>query len=356
MSEIYFDTNTGLAIHGDVVTLTNKSTFNLICLKCSSEVFLRGCKFIHKNKTCTTQEVKIARTKLVNYIKTGGNIIIQCNMCNTTKKLNLNNIDVKIKYILDKRVVSIVITDSANNLRYVLDMHHTHRVNRKVEKWCEFRAPDVIKALTNPGKTATLIDVKRCTCPRKPKTMTQLAIELGYCIVSNEWSIPQRRIAILAKPGDSYRITHTWKLACNIEISGYTWTESWMEFASRNRCLKCNIPTKISLGRPYCISCRSLISTNNVENTVVPLCRKRLDAFESYFEWLNPLPNTEDVKSGECCACKQIKCYIWYYGTRPICINCVVERHNKSFPHENFLSSLSDKLDIVLANYNVHKT
>lgn len=355
MQEIYFDINTGCAIDGNVVTLANKRIFNLICLKCSSEVFLRGENFIHKDKTCTNQDIKMARTKLVNYIKTGGNIVIRCNMCSSTKVLNLNNTTIKIKYIIAKRVVSIVIMDSSNNIRYVLDMHYTHGVNTKVEKWSEFRPHNVIKALSNPGKTATLIDIKRCTCARKAKTMRELAIELGYCTVFDEWSLPQRRVAILAKPGNSYKITYTWKLTFALEIRGYTWMESWMEFASRNCCLKCNIATKITIGRPFCASCRSIIATDGVETTVVPLCRNTLDIFERHFKWLTHLPNTGEVKSGECYSCKLIKYYIWYYGTRPICINCVVKSHNELFSHEGFFSSSSDKLDVILANYDMYK-
>jgi hypothetical protein len=349
---LLFDLNSGLPIDGNIITRYNKDMFDLICLKCQSAVFLRGEKLIHKNKTCINEDIKLATKKLTNYIKTGGNILLKCNMCKSSKILNLSGCIVKTRYMIGAHKVNIVIVNNYNKIRYILDMQHIHKTPVKVEKWCELRASEVITALTHPGKMANLTNIKRCTCINSIKSIRQLAIELGYCIVNDEWDSSYYRLRILTKPTNNYKLTYMWNTRFTYETKKPSWAEAWIDFMKLGKCLKCEESTQIGLGRPFCVSCKNTILSNNTEIVILPLSQDALNIFKYFFDWLKKLPDAKEVKTGLCSICKENNLYIWYYSYRPICINCVVQNHNVHFAHENFFSSPSHNLEYILDRYS----
>jgi hypothetical protein len=489
MSNCVYDIYSGLPIHLDIVKSQTKTKHNLICLKCQSEVYLRGNKdVIHKEKECDNTLITLATKLLERHINSGGNITVCCNICGSLRPLNTNgcviqtNIKVDLKekiylyrgdkglsstktdnksilsqskgilssisqYSLDFPTLSEsqfmspvpernetlfrmkrdkisgndildIAVHSGTRLKYVFNFRHIPNMTEKTEGWFEFRRQEVIEKLRDKitqdlsfstehnqedkfttdrsycqkdkfipdrsypqeRKSVTLIDYRRCTCSNNVKKMLDLAVELGYCNVYNEWTNPVRRLAILAKPTQGYRITQKWSLTFivdMIELKSPAWAEAWIEFMKRGRCLKCNTLTSVALARPYCLKCISSIKRNPTETIEIQLDRQLLNKLEHYFNWLQRIPNLdvidpninggkcsschgktlhssrckEKVIFGPCSSCDRISSYVWYYGHRPMCFSCVRDCHFEYNPHENYFTANTDNLAYIVSQY-----
>lgn len=335
-----FDTRNGLPIHIDKVNFETKNDYSLVCFECHGVVYMKDDgvtpkELIHKDSRCM-KDIP-ARDKLVEYIQSKGKLHITCGKCKKVTVLNLQGCTIQLDKVIGKTTNDIVCMSS--HKRYIFNFKHVHTPT-----------PEYYTFKSNETFSSKLIDHKRCT--HLLQKMSQLATELGYCDIDSEWDNPHRRIAIMCKPIETYQLKKTWHLTFPREDQRHPlWVESWIDFLKRKCCLKCALPYPTRLSRPYCDKCRKMISLHAEEITYVPLSRNILNTFERYFKWLKRLPTVED-NYGVCTKCSKKTPYIWHYGHRPICCQCVVLNHQSHFPHEGYFSSKSDNLHHILSKYH----
>lgn len=328
-----FDLRSGLPIHIDKLTSENKGNFTLVCFECQSVVYLRDDgieqkQLIHKQSVCKRDPLVIE--KLLQLLKCS----IICHGCQQPVTLNLNNCSIQTNYCISKKII-VDVAVLSKTVKYLLNIKHT-----ALKGSYEFKGSDILK-----GK---LVNYKRCIHIYKP--MIDLAVELGYCVVENEWQSPTRRVALLAKPTCTYKIIKVWSLRFPRGIKHPEWVETWIDFLARKQCLRCEVFTETSLAKPYCKGCITQVAKNIPQITHKSLSRDILNTFERYFNWLLKI-DTIDKYSGQCSMCKINNPFIWYYGYRSVCIECVIWSHESRFTHEGFFSSISDDLYQILGQY-----
>lgn len=400
------DTLTDEVISIKDITKENKDSFNLICEDCKCELIpklgnILEHHFAHKSDyvTCSSNgeslEHRYAKEQLCKFLNEKGIILSLLRCCNTITKILIGE---KYKAIVEKQIIDGradigIVSIISNEVVYVIEIMKTNKTEKRYNCWSEFKAIEVIEQLSKKENTICLNNIKHCPCYedkliaekkrieeineknqieekrrineinerklieqkniQEIKTeMLKIAKDLGYLGMTNTWDDQSRRITILSLTNPVYQFDEKWYIRLGHRSSD--WYKLADYFVSKRRCLKCLISHNTEKYKPYCDSCYITIRNDDKERNYkeISLDKNKIRKIKSYFSWINDIPQSNTPK-GICIGCHKQVNFIWFYGNRSICINCVKIRHHREYPFGIYLTSLDDNLDNILKSYTL---
>lgn len=403
---------TNLVISIDYVTKENKKSLDLICIECGQKLipklgdivnhhFCHGtseqkCYDNYIKSQGETHEHRYAKQQLCKFLNEKGTLMSILRCCgNKIIILNENQKAVTECTIKGGRADIAIIDVLLNEVVYVIEIKHTHATDTRDYEWFEYYSMDVIEQLKiKIANFIILHDIKNCSCALlklmeekkrmeqeaekthmeqevektrleqearrirlqeqtiieeiKPK-MRKIAKILGYLEIINEWTNPVNRMRILCLYNPVYIFGKKWSIIPTNRddlLMNY--------FVSKQRCLRCLDFYLTEKNNPYCLFCYNNIVNIERNNRYKKhsLDIHKIVKIKSYFSWVGCITTTKNVE-GICIEChKQVK-YIWYYGYRSICIDCVTIIHQNEWSFGTYLTSTIADLDAIIKTYFV---
>lgn len=356
-----YDEISHVPIHIRQVSKANVTNFMLKCIKCKGDIILKDGgtnvkHFSHKANSShgytgpESEQHELAKFLLADFLnKRTDNEVLTVEVCGChMTEVSFTDCKAEIEYKVANGIADVAIINSKAEVVCIFEIKHTHATSFRKEKWFEFSAAEIVaKLLPNPSMV-TLTDVRVCVCPKIP--VSELAVTLGYCTIMSEWDRLDRRITLLCLKVKSYDLTYKWGWV--EPTHNDIWRKTWMDFESRQKCLRCEKHNKPNRGKPYCLSCyKEIQHGDNCDIVTKFLPTEPLNAMKNYFKWLSAIPEVKDCH-GSCSVCDESCQYVWFHGYREICIDCIVLHHRKIYPSGEYLTSTSDDVAKILTAYN----
>jgi hypothetical protein len=389
MIQYAYNKSSNCIVHISEVSKAEKDNYNLKCLKCEEDIIIKDGiinikHFSHKGgshtNNCSTESIehKAAKLLLANYINAGGKVKIKSCSCNSA--VEIKNCTAEVEYKVFNGKADIAVLDENKNIKCLFEIKQTHETKSRIEKWFEFKAIDVLNQLEKysrleedlkDGEEITLNDIRPCFCYQiiqtrlqsnyskesyiksktKPKTLLEIATELDFYGVFNDFDRINGRLALLCRGEKKYFIKEGW--ISMSDRDDFEWNSIHAKFKKRDKCLKCAKFCVLGFRKVYCDTCyKEIKEDKHCTVTEIYVDQYILETIKRCFNWLFGV--TERKSSyGMCRICNKKSNLAWFHGNRAICTECVILKHREEYPSGKYLNLGEDNWENIATSYGI---